>query len=108
MWLAQDSRPANGNNEAYYWTPSDSVVGPAVGRRQPSEAFGVSVNQYGCYVVGHAGDEAFSYSPVEGAAGYGYIPDGSAYSNARAISADGTTVVGIRQDWYWTATRPTL
>lgn len=92
------SKSINGE-EAFRWTPSDGMVG--LGALDTgsfsSEAYGVSAN--GLVIVGYSssttasGFEAFRWTAASGMVGMGDLA-GGVYSQANAVSEDGSVVVG--------------
>lgn len=106
----------NGNRfEAFRWTLAGGVepLGflPAPEPFLSSRAYGVSAD--GSLIVGGStsfpqGEEAFLWTQEDGITGLGDLPGGVEQSQARAVSADGTTVVGSahnergRTSFYWT------
>lgn len=89
--------------EAFRWTSSDGMVGLGGlgGSTFSSEAHGVSAD--GSVVVGKSrsatmgggnSDEAFRWTASGGMVGLGKLTGGSTWSEARAVSDDGSVVVG--------------
>jgi probable HAF family extracellular repeat protein len=85
--------------QAFRWTPAGGMQ--ALGS-QTGHAYGVSAA--GDVVAGTLDDpfgqpsgnnEAFRWSLVGGMEGLGFLPGGESYSDARAISADASVIVGF-------------
>jgi probable HAF family extracellular repeat protein len=84
--------------EAFRWTLEDGMVGLGhLPTGSNSKAWGISAD--GNVVVGFdvtfQGTEAFRWTEQEGMVGLGDLPGGEFHSNARAVSADGTVIVGL-------------
>lgn len=95
--VGQSSTAANGTR-AFRWTTAGMKDLGAVARRKYSSAWGCSLD--GNYVVGESfsargrDEVAFLWSAAKGMAALGDLPGGLAYSEALAVSPDGTLVVG--------------
>jgi probable HAF family extracellular repeat protein len=86
----------------YYWTAASSVqvIGHFPGGYEFGYAHGISDN--GNVIVGISAHdvstedyfEAYRWTSTEGMTGLGYLP-GSLYSDAKAVSADGSVIVGL-------------
>jgi probable HAF family extracellular repeat protein len=98
-----ESWSGSGGTEAFYWTENDGMVGLGnlSGRSFGgffSSAFGISAD--GLTIVGDSqspdGNDhvAFRWTKSDGMISLGYLPGGSA-SYARAISANGSVIVGF-------------
>lgn len=90
---------ADGDFQAFRWTQATGMVG--LGASADGQTLSVSatdVTPDGSVVVGQggrllAGPEAFRWTADEGVVGLGFLP-GSLSSQANAVSADGSVVVG--------------
>ena len=95
--------------EAFRWTAAEGMVGLGhlPGSTSIGQAFDVSAD--GTVIVGESGSantvstlfgdsEAFRWTAEEGMVGLGDLPGGDFFSEAFAISADGSTIVGRSQN----------
>jgi len=96
-WVVVGSSDSPAGFQAFYWTPWTGMIGLGTlgGTIFESHAYGVSA--YGNVVVGQShgpnGWEAFRWTPRTGMVGLGQL-NGSTTTAARAVSADGQTIIG--------------
>ena len=99
------------NYETFLWTPSEGMVGLGDLPGGSVNSWAQDVSSDGSVVVGYgnigpnsSNIEAFRWTAGGGMAGLGFLP-GHTYSFARAVSSDGSVVVGASQyeAFRWTA-----
>ena len=90
--------------QAYKWSSSGGLLALGDMPGGVTYSWGTGISNDGNVIVGYSGSanagpnsgdyEAFRWTPGGGMAGLGDLPGGSFFSMARAVSADGNTVVG--------------